>query len=114
MRTWLPMADPSACNVADQTGDPDSVLELCRRVIALRAANEDIAVGSYRTLPSPEGTWAYARGADAAVLLNMSAGTATFEAVRGAVAVSTDVGLEGSVCEGALTLGPWLGAVVVA
>ncbi|HXN62865.1 MAG TPA: alpha-amylase family glycosyl hydrolase [Acidimicrobiales bacterium] len=114
VRTWLPMADPSACNVADQTGDPDSVLELCRRVIALRAANEDIAVGSYRTLPSPEGTWAYARGADAAVLLNMSAGAATFEAVPGAVAVSTDVGLEGSVCEGALTLGPWLGAVVVA
>ena len=23
VRTWLPMADPAACNVADQEGDPD-------------------------------------------------------------------------------------------
>jgi alpha-glucosidase len=117
VHTWLPMTDPSACNVADQTGDADSVLELCRRAIALRASNEDIAVGSYRTLPAPEGTWAYARdagaGAGAVVLLNMSGGAATFEGVQGTVAVSTDVGLEGSACEGALTLGPWLGAVVV-
>jgi glycosidase len=111
------MTDTSGCNVAEQTGDADSVLELCRRAIALRASNEDIAVGSYRTLPAPEGTWAYARdagaGAGAVVLLNMSGGAATFEGVQGTVAVSTDVGLEGSACEGALTLGPWLGAVVV-
>ena len=62
VRPWLPMADPAACNVADQEGDPDSVLELCRRAIAARRASEDLAVGSYRSLPSPEGTWAYARG----------------------------------------------------
>ena len=35
-RPWLPMADPAACNVADQEGDPDSALELCRRAIAAR------------------------------------------------------------------------------
>ena len=66
------MADPAACNVADQEGDPGSVLELCRRAIAARAASEDLAVGSYRSLPSPEGTWAYARGEGTTVLLNMS------------------------------------------
>ena len=56
------MADPAACNVADQEGDPDSVLELCRRAIAARTASEDLAVGSYRSLPSPDGTWAYVPG----------------------------------------------------
>ena len=62
VRPWLPMADPAPCNVADQEGDPASVLELCRRAIAARAASDDLAVGAYRSLPSPEGTWAYARG----------------------------------------------------
>ena len=62
VRTWLPMADPAACNVADQEDDPDSVLELCRRVIVARAASDDLAVGPYRSLPSPEGTWAFERG----------------------------------------------------
>ena len=33
VRPWLPMGDPTGCNVADQEGDPGSVLELCRRVV---------------------------------------------------------------------------------
>ena len=34
-------------------GRPDSVLELCRRAIAARRASDDLAVGAYRSLPSP-------------------------------------------------------------
>ncbi len=112
VHTWLPMADPAACNVADQEGDPDSVLELCRRAIAARHACEDLAVGSYRSLPSPAGTWTYARGDGATVVLNMRGDTADFDGVTGTVAVCTDHGLEGSSVEGALTLPPWAGAVV--
>ena len=112
VRPWLPMADPARCNVADQEGDPGSVLELCRRAIAARAANEDLAVGSYRSLPSPEGTWAYARGEATTVLLNLSDAAATFDGVRGLVRVATDHGLEGSSVEGALTVAPWSAAVV--
>jgi alpha-glucosidase len=33
---WLPMVDPEACNVADQRDDPDSLLNLYRRLIAAR------------------------------------------------------------------------------
>jgi hypothetical protein len=106
------MADPSACNVADQEGDPASVLELCRRVIATRAGDDDLAVGDYRSLPSPEGTWAFRRGVATTVALNMSEAPATFGDVRGTVAVSTDPELEGSVAEGALTLGAWSGVVL--
>ena len=112
VRTWLPMADPAQCNVADQEGDPTSVLELCRRAIAARAASDDLAVGSYRSLASPRGTWAYARGGGTAVLLNMSDAPATFDGVGGTVTVGTEHTLEGSSIEGALSLGPWSGAVV--
>ena len=89
VRTWLPMADPAQCNVADQEGDPASVLELCRRTIAARQANEDLAVGTYRSLPSPEGTWAYARG-DAPDRAAQPVGETMFEGVNGTVAVSTE------------------------
>jgi alpha-glucosidase len=112
--TWLPMADPSQCNVADQEGDANSVLELCRRTIAARAAHEDLAVGGYRTVPSPEGTWAYRRGESTTVALNMSDAPATFDDVGGTVAVCTDPALEGSVAEGSLSLAAWTAAVVTA
>ncbi len=46
------------------------------------------------------------------MLLNMSAAPATFDAVGGNVTVGTEHTLEGSSVEGALTLGPWSGAVV--
>jgi alpha-glucosidase len=113
VRPWLPMADPAACNVADQEGDPGSVLSFCRRVLAARRATEDLAVGSYRTLPSGEGTWAYARGAGTVVALNLSDAPASFEGVAGRVELATDGALEGSAVEGALTVGPWGGAIVV-
>jgi alpha-glucosidase len=109
---WLPMADPAANNVADQSDDPGSVLSFCRRVIAARRASDDLAVGAYHSLPSAEGTWAYARGAATVVLLNMSDGPVGFENVQGKIVVATDGGLEGAVAEGTLTLEPWSGAVV--
>jgi len=112
VRTWLPMTDPAACNVADQEGDPDSVLELCRRAIAARRASEDLAVGSYRSLASPAGTWAWARGTGTTVLLNMDEAAATFEAGPGTVTVCTDPGREGAAVAGSLTLPGWSGAVV--
>src|SRR4029077_7319284 len=89
-KPWLPMADPSANNVADQSGDPSSVLEFCRRVIAARRASDDLAVGAHRPLPSAEQTWAYARGEGTSVLLNMSDAPAVFADVRGTVVVATD------------------------
>ena len=88
------------------------MLELCRRTIAARRASDDLAVGSYRSLPSPDGTWAYARGEGTTVLLNMGGDPATFDGVTGTVTVSTEHELEGSSVEGGLTLPPWGAAVV--
>ncbi len=112
VRPWLPMGDPAACNVADQEDDLDSVLSFCRRAIAARRGSEDLAVGSYRSLPAPEGAWAFARGGSSTVVVNMSDSAVTFDGVRGTVTLSTDRTLEGAAVEGALTLGPWSGLVV--
>jgi alpha-glucosidase len=113
VRLWLPMADPAACNVADQEADPDSVLSLTRRLIAARAASDDLAVGPYRSLTAPDGAWAFARGDATTVVANLSDAPASFEGVVGTVAVATDRGREGSAIEGVLTLPAWSGAVLV-
>lgn len=114
VKPWLPMADPSTNNVADQANDPSSVLAFCRRVIAARRASDDLALGAYRSLLSADGTWAYARGEGTVVLLNMSDAPAEFVDVRGRVIVATDGALDGAAAEGTLTLGPWTGAVIAA
>jgi glycosidase len=108
------MADPSENNVADQANDPSSVLAFCRRVIEARRASDDLALGAYRSLPSPDGTWAYSRGEGTVVLLNMSDVPADFVDVRGRVIVASDGALEGAAAEGTLTLAPWTGAVLAA
>ncbi|HVB91340.1 MAG TPA: alpha-amylase family glycosyl hydrolase [Acidimicrobiales bacterium] len=110
--TWLPMADPGACNVADQEADPGSVLAFTRRAIACRTGSDDLSVGAYRSLPSPADTWAFLRGARTTVLLNMSDTPQELDPLSGTVILGTDGALEGTSVEGSLTLPPWSGAVV--
>jgi alpha-glucosidase len=110
--TWLPMADPAHCNVADQDDDPDSVLAFTRRAIARRSASDDLAVGSYRSLPSLPGTWAFARGAGTVVALTMSEASQEFDGVDGSIILATDRAREGSTVTERLTLAPWSGVVV--
>ena len=100
VRTWLPMADPAQCNVADQVGDPDSVLAFTRRAIARRAASDDLALGSYRSLPSPAGTWAFERGGGTVVALNMSDSPQQLEGVAGSIVLATDRAREGAAVAG--------------
>ncbi|HZQ16840.1 MAG TPA: alpha-amylase family glycosyl hydrolase [Gaiellaceae bacterium] len=61
---WLPLEDTSR-NVEDQEADPGSILHYTRDLIRARRGLDD---RSYETLPSPDGVWAYARGARACVL----------------------------------------------
>ena len=110
--TWLPMADPAQCNVAAQHADPDSVLAFTRRAIARRSGSDDLAIGPYRSLPSPAGTWAFERGAGTVVALNMSDSPQQFDGVAGTIVLATDRAREGSVLGAGLALAPWSGAVV--
>lgn len=63
---WLPPVDPAERNVADQEGDPGSLLSLYRSLIALRPALGE----GLRMLESEPGVLAYARG-DHMVALNL-------------------------------------------
>jgi alpha-glucosidase len=55
---WLPLAAAGRGSVAEQHGDPDSLLHLYRRLIALRRELR----GELERLPAPAGQLAYARG----------------------------------------------------
>jgi alpha-glucosidase len=44
-----------------QRVDPDSVLNLFRSLVRLRKETPALAVGSYRTLPAPEGVFSFER-----------------------------------------------------
>ena len=112
VRPWLPMADPAQCNVADQEGDPDSVLAFTRRAIARRATSDDLAIGPYRSLPSPPGTWAFQRGAGTVVAVNMTDSTQKLVAGSGGIVLATERAREGSAQDGGLTLTAWSGVVV--
>ncbi len=59
---WLPMADHPVRTVAAQRDDPESVLGLCRRLLALRRAELGGGIAEFENLPAPEGQWVYRVG----------------------------------------------------
>ena len=75
---WLPLAeDADRVNVAGQAEDPDSVLTLTRRLIALRRDHPVLATGDFEPFgPTPAGTYAFRRIGPAGqltVVLNLTA-----------------------------------------
>jgi glycosidase len=109
---WLPFGDQRACNVADQREDPDSLLTLCRDLIALRRSRASLASGSYRTLATPPGVWAYRRGDDTVVAVNLSDRYTAVDGVRGVVLLSTDRERDEEGLSGQADLRPWEGLVI--
>jgi alpha-glucosidase len=47
---WLPLVDPAQANVADQQGDPGSLLQLYRRLIDARSRFAALRFGQHRTV----------------------------------------------------------------
>ncbi|MGH9080070.1 MAG: DUF3459 domain-containing protein [Acidimicrobiales bacterium] len=109
---WLPMGTPPHCNVAAQRNDPDSVLTFTRDLIALRRRNPDLAGGTYESLPSPTGTWAWERGGSFATALNLGSEPCRIEGLGGSVALGTDRRRDGEPVAGGLTLSPGEGMLV--
>ena len=83
---WLAPVDAPERNVRDQTGDPGSMLELYRALIALRSE----LAGDLALLDAGDGVVAFRRGAHA-VAVNTSATPARMP-VEGAVLLSTHPG----------------------
>jgi alpha-glucosidase len=110
---WLPFGDVAAANVDDQRADPESILNLTRDLLALRRATPALHSGPYRSLPSPEGMWAWARDPGVSVALNLSDTSATVSGISGALALCTSRSRDAeNVGRYGLTLAPWQGAVI--
>lgn len=109
---WLPLGDRTGWSVAEQRGDPASVLTLTRDLIALRRAWPDLRTGAYRTLDAPAEAWAWRRGDGAVVAVNLSAEPCAVEGVEGGIALATRRERDGEPVRGRLELAPWEGAIV--
>ena len=109
---WLPIGDVAARNVESQRGDPGSTLHLVRDLIALRRDRAELRSGPYATLPAPDGAWAWRRGEGLAIALNLADAETTVDGLEGAILLATVRARDGEPVHGALTLGPWEGAIV--
>ena len=105
---WLPYGDNARRNVADQRDDPDSTLNLCRNLLALRKAEFGGQVASYAQLPAPPGVWAY-RSGPLQVAANFTGHEVTLPAL-GEVLLTT--GPAAPPAAAGVTLGPWQGVVI--
>jgi alpha-glucosidase len=68
---WLPLGDVATINVEAEREDPRSMLNLYRRLLALRRASAALTTGGYRTLMAGDASFAYLRD-DVLVALNLS------------------------------------------
>jgi alpha-glucosidase len=112
VRPWLPLGDVAGCNVEQQTSDADSTLHLARDLIALRRRESSLRTGHYRSLAAPAGVWAWSRGEDLTVVVNMSDASATVPGVSGTVLVATDRERDGDVVREPAVLDPWQGLIL--
>jgi alpha-glucosidase len=109
---WLPLGDTAARNVADQVDDPASILTFVRAVIACRRATPTLQLGSYETLPGPDGAWAWRRGNDHVVAVNLGENAITIDLGAGAILIGTELARIGESVDGLVALGPWEGVVL--
>jgi alpha-glucosidase len=101
---WLPLGG-NVASVAEQRGDPGSVLRFCRELLALRRERDDLVSGAYALLETPAGVWAWRRGEGTAVAVNLS-DEAGRTGLGGRVLLST------AGREDPGTLAPWEGVVL--
>jgi alpha-glucosidase len=107
---WLPLTDTTR-NVEDQRSDDNSTLHFTRDLIALRRETPSLRAGAYTELPSPAGAWAWRRGEDAVVAVNLGTEPAEIGGVEGSLRLGTNREREGEVVR-SLTLAPGEGAIV--
>jgi alpha-glucosidase len=109
---WLPIADNYAqVNVAAQADDPRSMLQLTRRLLALRRENPALSVGQFSSIDGmPEGCFVYLRHTarqQVLVALNFTHSEQVIdlpETIHGTISLSTHSDREGEAIAGQLQL----------
>jgi len=109
---WLPFGDVAACNVADQRDDAGSTLHLTRALLALRRERESLRTGAYRTVVCEDATWAWERGDDVLVALNLGDAPASLDGIDGSILLGTNRRRDGEAVTGGLHLDAYEGVVV--
>jgi len=109
---WLPFGDVGHCNVADQRADDASVLHLVHDLIALRRTLPALTTGAYDTVATDGGLWAWRRGGDALIAVNLADDAASLDGVHGRISLSTDRTRDDEAVDGTLRLDAWQGVVV--
>jgi alpha-glucosidase len=110
---WLPFGDIAACNVEDQRDDPHSVLSLARDLIALRRSVPDLQTGAYARVSGLDGVWAWRRGDNALVAVNLSDQGRSVGTGPGRIGISTNRRRDGESVSGSVQLAPWEAVVVL-
>jgi alpha-glucosidase len=108
---WLPFGDVKACNVEDQHKDPGSMLVLTRDLISLRRHTPDLRTGQYASVGAPQGIWAWRRGEDVLVALNLGDHDAAFEGFSGQILIGTDRRRDAESFSGSVPIRAWEGLV---
>ncbi len=68
--TWLPLTgDYAERNVATRLGDPRSLINLNRALLAYRKESQVLQVGTYEAIDAPEGCFAYERSIEGETVL---------------------------------------------
>jgi alpha-glucosidase len=109
---WLPMGDVGACNVEDQMADHDSMLHFARDLVALRRAEPALQTGSYRSMATTPGAWAWDRDERLVVLGSLCDGAASLDAITGTIRLGTDRSREGEAVDGTLVVSGWEAVLV--
>jgi alpha-glucosidase len=111
-RPWLPLGDVARTNVAAQRDDPDSVLTFCRELIAYRRRYPEFVTADYASLPAPEGVWAFGRGDNHVVILNMSPDPLELKGFGSTVRFGTDRARAQEVAASPLRMAPYEGLIL--
>ena len=114
---WLPPGDFKTINVARESDDPASLLNLYRRLVAARRRSAALTEGSYCPLAASDDLLAYLRETKeerVMVALNFGAHPISVEVPgqAGTILVASAGGLAGGLPRGAVTLPPRAGAVI--
>jgi hypothetical protein len=86
------------------------VLHLCRDLISLRRQTRALRTGAYEPLSVAGGVWAWRRGTEVAVAVNLSPEPAACPAVAGRIALSSGRDRDGAAFDGRLE--PWEAVVL--
>jgi alpha-glucosidase len=106
---WLPVGhDPPGADVATQQGDPDSVLALYRRLLALRFESPALNVGDFDLVEAAAGYLVFDRRADGEhlrVIVNMADDLRSFDVPPGRLELATTRSHEGEQVDGRCAVG---------